>query len=86
MTRSLIRELGPRNIRVNTVCPGLTMTERVLAREGIEERKAPIAASRSLARDQHPDDLVGPIAFLLSDHSGFVSGQTLVVDGGGIVN
>ena len=86
MTRSLIRELGPRNIRVNTVCPGLTMSERVLAREGIEERKGPIAASRSLARDQHPDDLVGPIAFLLSDHSGFVSGQTLVVDGGGIVN
>ena len=86
MTRSLIRELGPRNIRVNTVCPGLTLSEGVLAREGIEERKGPIAAARSLARDQHPDDLVGPIAFLLSDHSGFVSGQTLVVDGGGIVS
>ena len=86
MARSLIRELGPRNIRVNTISPGLTLSEGVLAREGIEERKRPIAAGRSLARDQLPEDLVGPAAFLLSDHSGFVSGQTLVVDGGGIVH
>ena len=85
MTRSLIRELGPKNIRVNTIAPGLTMSEGVLAREGINERKPAIAAARSLARDQHPADLVGPAAFFLSDHSGFVSGQTLVVDGGGIL-
>ena len=86
MTRSLIRELGPRNVRVNTVAPGLTMSEGVLAREGIAKRKGEIAAGRSLARDQHPEDLVGPTAFFLSDHSGFVSGQSLGVDGGGVIH
>lgn len=86
MTRSLIRELGPRNIRVNTIAPGLTMTEGVLAREGIEDRKAAIVAGRSIARDMQPDDLVGPTAFFLSDHAAFVSGQSLGVDGGGVIH
>ena len=86
MTRSLIRELGPKNIRVNTIAPGLTMSEGVLAREGIEDRAPAIAAGRSLARDQRPEDLIGPCAFFLSDHSGFVSGQSLGVDGGGVIH
>jgi len=86
MVRSLIRELGPKNIRVNTIAPGLTMSEGVLAREGIQDRKGAIAASRSLARDQQPEDLVGPTAFFLSDHAGFVTGQSLGVDGGGVIH
>jgi NAD(P)-dependent dehydrogenase (short-subunit alcohol dehydrogenase family) len=86
MARSLIREVGYRNIRVNTVAPGLTMSEGVLAREGIEDRKNAVAAGRSLARDQQPEDLVGPVAFFLSDHAGFVTGQSLCVDGGGIIH
>ena len=86
MTRSLIRELGPKNIRVNTIAPGLTLSEGVLAREGIEERLRPIIAGRSISRNQLPEDLVGPVAFFLSDHSAFVSGQTLIVDGGGITH
>ncbi len=86
MTRSLIRELGSKNIRVNTVAPGLTMSEGVLAREGIAERAPEIAASRSLARNQVPEDLVGPCAFFLSDQAGFVTGQSLGVDGGGVIH
>ena len=86
MTRSLIRELGPKNIRVNTVAPGLTMSEGVMARDGIQDRAPAIAASRSLARDQQPEDLVGPCAFFLSEQSGFVTGQSLGVDGGGVIH
>lgn len=86
MARSLIREVGAERIRVNTVAPGLTMSEGVRAREGIEDRKGAVAAGRSLARDQQPEDLVGPVAFFLSDHSAFVSGQSLIVDGGGIIH
>lgn len=86
MTRSLIRELGPKNIRVNTVAPGLTMSEGVLARDGIADRAPAIAAARSISRDQQPEDLVGPCAFFLSDHAGFVSGQSLGVDGGGVIH
>jgi NAD(P)-dependent dehydrogenase (short-subunit alcohol dehydrogenase family) len=86
MVRSLIRELGPKNIRVNTIAPGLTMSEGVLAREGIHDRKGVIAAARALSRDQQPEDLVGPIAFFLSDYSEFVTGQSLGVDGGGVIH
>ena len=85
MTRSLSRELGPRNIRINTIMPGLTMSEGVKALDRIEERAPLIAQGRALARDQEPEDLVGPTAFFLSDHSGFVAGQSLIVDGGGQV-
>ena len=86
LTRSLIREVGPKNIRVNTIAPGLTLSDGVLAREGIEERKGAIAAGRSLARDMYPEDVIGPTAFFLSDHAGFVSGQTLGIDGGGVIH
>ena len=86
MTRSLARELGPRGIRINTVAPGLTMSEGVLARSGIESRNAAVVQGRALGRTQQPQDLVGAVSFFLSPDSGFVCGQSLIVDGGGILN
>jgi len=86
MARSLARELGPRGIRVNTIAPGLTLSEGVKARSGIEERNAAVVRGRALGRSQQPDDLIGAVAFFLGADSGFVSGQSLIVDGGGIMN
>jgi len=80
MTRSLARELGERNIRVNCLLPGLTMGE---ATKDIPQTRWNDYASRTiLKRTQQPDDLDGVVAFLLSDDAKFITGQTLAVDGG----
>ena len=63
----------------------MTMSENVLAKQGIEERNDLVIRGRALKRSQQPDDLVGAVLFFASDASSFVSGQTLIVDGGGIV-
>jgi NAD(P)-dependent dehydrogenase (short-subunit alcohol dehydrogenase family) len=85
MTKAMAMELGPRSIRVNAIAPGLTMSENVLAKTGIEERNEKVVRGRALARSQQPEDLIGAVAFFASDASGFVSGQSLIVDGGGIM-
>lgn len=85
MTKALAKELGDRNIRVNSICPGLTMSENVIAKDGIELRNEMVVAGRSLQRAQQPEDLVGAAAFFASDLSNFVTGQSLIVDGGGIM-
>lgn len=80
MTRSLAREFGERMIRVNCLAPGLTVGE---ATQDIpEERWNDYAEKQILKRKQMPDDLDGVVAFLLSDDSKFITGQTFVVDGG----
>ena len=80
MTRSLARELGPRMIRVNCLMPGLTVVE---ATKDIPEARWQDYGERTiLKRKQQPDDLDGPVAFLLSDDAKFITGQTLAVDGG----
>lgn len=80
MTRSLARELGERNIRVNCLLPGLTMGE---ATKDIPPARWNDYASRTiLKRTQQPDDLDGVVAFLLSEDAKFITGQTLAVDGG----
>jgi len=81
ISRGLARELGPDNIRVNTIAPGNTLSEDDPTPEIIAIREAAIAA-RSLKRLQTPADLVGTVVFLLSDDAAFISGQTIVVDGG----
>ncbi|MEM7693547.1 MAG: SDR family oxidoreductase [Pseudomonadota bacterium] len=85
MTRSLARELGPKGIRINAVAPGLTLSEGVLKKPGIEDREPLIVAGRALGRSQTPDDLVGAATYFLSDLSAHVTGQSLIVDGGGLM-
>ena len=85
LTKSLAVELGERNIRVNAIAPGLTMSENVRAKEGIDERNKSVIQGRALKRSQTPEDLVGAVLFFASGGSDFVSGQSLIVDGGGIV-
>jgi NAD(P)-dependent dehydrogenase (short-subunit alcohol dehydrogenase family) len=84
-TRSLARELGEAGIRVNAIAPGFTLSgdnERNIS----EERKRGNVQARMLKRAEVPEDLVGTLVFLASDDSDFVTGQTLLVDGGGSVH
>ncbi len=82
-TRALAREVGSHGIVVNGIAPGLTMSEGLLAqREVIEPFSRVAMASRTLKREQSPDDLVGTLIYLASPASDFMTGQTIVVDGG----
>ena len=85
MTRAMARELGEENIRVNSLAPGLTMSEAVAAADNTfaPYNEASIRG-RALKREQVPDDLVGAAIFLASDASAFMTGQTMVVDGGDV--
>lgn len=81
-SRVLAQEVGPLGITVNCVCPGIILTDmgRVnlddpAVREAWQEKTA-------MARIGAPEDVVGPVAFFASDDAGFVTGQTLNVDGG----
>lgn len=81
LTRSLARELGNEGITANIVAPGLTLTPK--AREVLPKalRDAQIEV-RSLKREEVPEDLVGTVFFLASPDADFVTGQSIVVDGG----
>jgi len=84
MTRSLARELGRDWIRVNAVGPSAVMTEgaKEYFGEKFERAKQVIASGQALQRNLETDDLVGTIVYLVSDASKFVTGQTIMVDGG----
>jgi NAD(P)-dependent dehydrogenase (short-subunit alcohol dehydrogenase family) len=86
MTRALSRELGEHGIRVNTLAPGFTMSETVVAENPghVETARARAVASRALKRDETPQDLLGALVFLSSADSDFVTGQTIAVDGGNV--
>jgi 3-oxoacyl-[acyl-carrier protein] reductase len=80
-TRTLAQELGKDGICVNCVAPGSTLSEENPS-EGIVKMRSAAAADRALKRLQKPEDLVGAIVFFASPESDFITGQTLVVDGG----
>jgi 3-oxoacyl-[acyl-carrier protein] reductase len=80
MTRALARELGPRRIRVNAIAPGYLETEMT---HGLSDfQRDQVIRRTPLARLGLPSDVVGVVLFLLSPASAFMTGQTLVVDGG----
>lgn len=83
-TRALAREVGAQEIRVNGIAPGLTLSDTQLASSEPEYLEA-LAKGRALARHQQPNDLVGAVLFLLSKTSGYITGQTIVVDGGKVM-
>jgi NAD(P)-dependent dehydrogenase (short-subunit alcohol dehydrogenase family) len=86
MTRSLARELGPHNICVNAIAPGLTMSEAVTAHPDWTGKVSEASvAARAIQRDQVPADLLSTLIFLCSDDSDFVTGQTISVDGGALM-
>ena len=87
MTRGLARELGRDNIRVNAVAPSAVMTEgtREFLADKLDRGLEVIRAGQSIQRTLQPSDLSGTIAWLLGDGSGFVTGQTIAVDGGTVM-
>ena len=87
MTRALAREVGPDGVCVNCVAPGLTMSDGVKDTGNLPpERIHADALTRCFVREQTPDDLTGIVGFLLSSESDFMTGQTVVVDGGSMLH
>jgi NAD(P)-dependent dehydrogenase (short-subunit alcohol dehydrogenase family) len=87
MTRSLARELGDSGIRVNAIAPGLVMSENVVKsphwKGAVVDNNT---ASRAIKREAQPEDMIGTLLYLCSPDSDFVSGQTVVVDGGSVMH
>jgi NAD(P)-dependent dehydrogenase (short-subunit alcohol dehydrogenase family) len=85
LMRALAKEVGPSGIRVNALAPGLVATRFSAALFQNKEAYDKLMANVPLGRHGQPVDLVGAAVFLVSDASAYVTGQVLVVDGGGRV-
>ena len=86
LTRSMAREVGPLGIRVNVIAPGFTLTEasrELFAAEGRDPETYALDRG-SLKRPAQPEDVVGAALWLAGEGAGYVTGQTIVVDGGRI--
>ena len=84
-TKTLAREVGPDGIRVNCVAPGNTLSEDNPDADVLALRSS-AAAERALRQMERPGDLVGAVVFFASSDSDFITGQTLVVDGGALMH
>jgi NAD(P)-dependent dehydrogenase (short-subunit alcohol dehydrogenase family) len=83
LTRALAKELGGDEILVNCVAPGFTMSEGVRDNPEVVNALRDVSVSaRTLKRDQVPEDVVGAAVFLCGPGSTFITGQTMVIDGG----
>ena len=83
LTRALAKELGKDSIHVNCVAPGFTMSDGVKAHpEVVEKLQGVSIAARTIQRDQVPEDVVGAVVFLCTPAADFITGQTMVIDGG----
>lgn len=91
-TRALATELGDEGITVNAISPGLTRSPGTLARPprqglaSMEDEFALVATMQAIKRPEVPGDLVGAVSFLTSDDAAFMTGQTLIIDGGRVRN
>jgi 3-oxoacyl-[acyl-carrier protein] reductase len=81
LVRTLAIELAADGIRVNSVAPGAVRTPRVLAMSS-DERLAESAKAIPLGRQGEPEEIASAVVFLASDQASYITGQTLVVDGG----
>jgi NAD(P)-dependent dehydrogenase (short-subunit alcohol dehydrogenase family) len=87
MTRSIAKEVAADGILINTVAPGFTMSDGVIANPVQVEKLQEISLkARLIQRDQFPEDIVGAVAFFCSPDADFITGQSLVVDGGAYFN
>ena len=83
LTRALAKELGKDSIYVNCVAPGFTMSDGVKSHPEVVEKLRDVSvAARTIQRDQVPEDVVGAVVFLCSPAADFITGQTMVIDGG----
>jgi NAD(P)-dependent dehydrogenase (short-subunit alcohol dehydrogenase family) len=82
LTRSMAATLGPRGIRVNAVCPGFIETPMLAEALAIPDFREQWESASALKRIGQPDDIARVVRFLLSSDAGFVTGQTIVADGG----
>jgi NAD(P)-dependent dehydrogenase (short-subunit alcohol dehydrogenase family) len=82
-TRALARELGKDGIHVNCVAPGFTISSGVEANPKVIDALRDVSvAARTIQRDQVPEDVVGAVVFLCTPAANFITGQTMVIDGG----